>query len=155
MGAPPGERRAALAARATRRVLIIDRRIFDEFPGVRIGVIAAHGVDNGVENPEIGRLLEEEQRLVALNLAGVTVIEHPSIAPWREVYRKFGAKPKKYRSSIENLVRRLLKGATLPSINPLVDLYNVVSLRHLLPVGGEDLERTSGSIRPGSLPLGR
>ena len=128
-------------------MLIIDRRIFDEFPGVSIGVIAAHGVDNRGEHPKIGRLLEEEQRLAASKLAGVTVIEHPRIAPWREAYRKFGAKPKKYRSSIENLVRRLLKGAALPSINPLVDLYNIVSLRHLLPVGGEDLQRTKGPIR--------
>ena len=35
---------------------------------------------------------------------------------------------------------------TLLSINPLVDLYNVVSLRHLLPVGGEDLEKVTGPI---------
>ena len=128
------------------QLLLIDERIFDEFPGVRVGVIAAHGADNRGGDPQISRLLEEEQRRVAADLAGVTVIEHPRVAPWRAAYRRFGARPKKYRSAIENLVRRLLKGAALPSINPLVDLYNVVSLRHLLPVGGEDLERTAGSI---------
>lgn len=72
--------------------------------------------------------------------------EHPRIAPWREAYRKFGAKPKDHPSSIENLVRRALKGQPLPSINPLVDLYNTVSLRHLLPVGGEDLDRIEGNV---------
>ncbi len=127
--------------------LIVDERIFEEFPGVRIGVIVAHDVDNSVDDPEIPALLEKAQRRVAEDLADITVIEHPRIAPWREAYRRFGAKPKKYRSSIENLVRRMRGGATLPSIGPLVDLYNVVSLRHLLPVGGEDLERTVGPIR--------
>ena len=127
--------------------LIIDGRIFDDFPGVRVGVIAAHGVDNRTGDPEILNLLEETQQRVAGELAGVTVVEHRHVAPWRAAYRSFGAKPKKYRSSIENLVRRVLKGQPLPSIGPLVDLYNVVSLCHLLPVGGEDLERTVGDIR--------
>ncbi len=127
--------------------LIIDPCIFEEVPGVRVGVLAAHGVDNAIGDPEIGALLAETQRRVAEDLAGTVVVEHPRIAPWRDAYRRFGAKPKKYRSSIENLVRRLGKGNPLPSIGPLVDLYNVVSLRHLLPVGGEDLERTAGPIR--------
>lgn len=127
--------------------LSIDPRLFDEYPDVRIGVLVAHHIDNRGAHPEIGQKLEEAQHRVAEDLAGITVIEHPAVAPWRDAYRRFGAKPKKYPSSIENLVRRLLKGATLKSINPLVDLYNVVSLRHLLPVGGEDLERTEGSIR--------
>jgi DNA/RNA-binding domain of Phe-tRNA-synthetase-like protein len=34
----------------------------------------------------------------------------------------------------------------MPSINPLVDLYNAVSLRYLLPVGGEDLDRLQGHL---------
>ncbi len=128
------------------QLLIVDERIFEQYPRVRVGVLVARGVDNRTGDPEIGRLLEAEQRRVAEELAGVTVVEHPRIAPWRDAYRRFGAKPKKYRSSIENLVRRVLKGAMLPSIGPLVDLYNVVSLRHLLPVGGEDLERIRGPI---------
>ncbi len=127
--------------------LIVDARVFEQFPGVRIGVIAAQGVDNRTGDPEIAEMLAAEQRRVAEELAGIVVIEHPRVAPWRDAYRRFGVKPKKYPSSIENLIRRLAKGATLRSINPLVDLYNVVSLRHLLPVGGEDLDRTSGPIR--------
>ncbi len=126
--------------------VIIDEHIFEQYPGVRVGVIGARGVDNRSEDPEIPALLEAEQRRMAGELAGVTVVEHPRVAPWRDAYRRFGAKPKRYRSSIENLVRRVLKGSALPSIHPLVDLYNVVSLRHLLPVGGEDLGTIKGPI---------
>ncbi len=124
----------------------IDQRIFDEFPGVRVGVLFVEDVDNSGDHPELRDLLDEEQRRVAETLAGVQVIAHPHIAPWRDAYRHFGAKPKKYRSSIENMVRRVLKGGALPSINPLVDAYNVISLRHLLPVGGEDADRLEGDL---------
>ena len=71
---------------------------------------------------------------------------HPAVAPWREAYRAFGIKPAKQRSSIENLLRAAVAG-TVRSINPLVDLYNAVSLRHLLPCGGEDLREIRGTIR--------
>ena len=70
---------------------------------------------------------------------------HPAIAPWRAAYARFGVKPSKTRSSIENLLRSA-KAQRLRSINPLVDLYNTVSLKHLLPVGGEDLASVAGNI---------
>ena len=44
-------------------------------------------------------------------------------------------------------MRRVLKGQSVPHINPLVDLYNTISLRHLVPVGGEDLDRIQGDVR--------
>ena len=128
-------------------LLEIDSRIFDDFPGVRVGMLTVRGLDNSGEDPALRELLAAEQEQLRRNLAGVTIVEHPQIAPWRDAYRRFGAKPKKYRSSIENLARRVLKGGELPSINPLVDLYTVVSLRHLVPVGGEDLDQIQGPMR--------
>jgi DNA/RNA-binding domain of Phe-tRNA-synthetase-like protein len=70
---------------------------------------------------------------------------HPAIAPWRAAYARFGVKPSKTRSSIENLLRSA-KAQRLRSINPLVDLYNTVSLKHLLPAGGEDLATVVGDV---------
>ena len=35
----------------------------------------------------------------------------------------------------------------MKSINPLVDIYNIVSLKHALPVGGEDLDTFVGDLR--------
>src|SRR6202035_2771472 len=72
---------------------------------------------------------------------------HPRVASWREAYRAFGASPKKSPSSIENLLRRALKGEEVRHVNPLVDIYNAISLCHLLPAGGEDLERVEGDVR--------
>ena len=58
----------------------------------------------------------------------------------------FDAKPKKYKSSVENLYRMILKGMKLRSINKIVDIYNFVSIMHMIPVGGDDMEKVEGDI---------
>jgi DNA/RNA-binding domain of Phe-tRNA-synthetase-like protein len=132
--------------------LSIDPQIFATFPGVLLGVVVARDLDNQA-SPEdaaaLAALLRTEEARVRSELAGGTLSEHPRIAPWREAYRKFGVAPKRATSSIENLLRRVLRGEELRPINRLVDLYNVVSLRHLLPAGGEDLGRVEGDVRLG------
>jgi DNA/RNA-binding domain of Phe-tRNA-synthetase-like protein len=129
------------------RSLRVTDEVFHFFPETVLGIVTARGVDNSGEDGAILESLRREENQARERLAGVQVTEHPHIAPWREAYRKFGAKPKDHPSSIENLVRRALKGQPLPSINPLVDLYNTVSLRHLVPLGGEDLDRIAGDVR--------
>jgi DNA/RNA-binding domain of Phe-tRNA-synthetase-like protein len=58
---------------------------------------------------------------------------------WAEAYRAFGAKPQRTPCSAEALLKRAGSDGQVPSVNPLVDLYNAVSLRHAIPVGGEDM----------------
>ncbi len=120
--------------------------IFTEHPHVMLGVVVAHGLDNTTDNAEIDALLRAEEAALPAKMGTGPVSGHPQIAPWREAYRKFGAKPKKYPSSIENLTKRVLKGHEVGHINNLVALYNVVSLRHILPVGGEDLAAIEGDV---------
>lgn len=128
-------------------VLRVTTEIFALFPATLLGVVVARGIDNTSEDGAILIGLRREEERIRERLAGAQITEHPHIAPWREAYRKFGAKPKDYPSSIENLLRRVLKGQSLPRINPLVDLYNTISLRHLVPAGGEDLDRIAGDVR--------
>src|SRR4051812_9821319 len=120
--------------------------IFTQFPGAILGVVIAHEIDNTGEKSAVLERLRAEEARVGAELSGVQITEHAHIAPWREAYRKFGSKPKDYPSSIENLARRVAKGQALPQINTLVDLYNTISLRFLLPVGGEDLDIIDGDV---------
>jgi DNA/RNA-binding domain of Phe-tRNA-synthetase-like protein len=126
--------------------LVVSSEIFRVFPEVQIGVAPFSGVRNAGESAELGELLRREEDDAVRRLGGASITEHPHVAPWREAYRKFGAKPKDHPSSVENLVRRVLKGHRVGHINRLVDLYNAVSLRHLLPVGGEDLDAVDGDV---------
>lgn len=126
--------------------LRVTDEIFSMFPGVVLGVVIVHDIDNSGEHPEVAAMLRQAEQHVHSTLAGTQISEHPQIVPWRAAYKQFGAKPKDYPSSIENLARRVIKGHTLPHINMLVDLYNAISLRLLLPVGGEDLDAIQGDV---------
>jgi DNA/RNA-binding domain of Phe-tRNA-synthetase-like protein len=125
----------------------VDESIFNVFPDVVLGIIIARNINNSGERSEIMSALRQEQTKTVERFAGVSVNEHPQIVPWREAYRKFGAKPKDYPSSVENLIKRVSKGYSLPHINLLVDIYNTISLRHIVPVGGEDLDKIEGDIQ--------
>jgi DNA/RNA-binding domain of Phe-tRNA-synthetase-like protein len=126
--------------------LRVSEGIYQLFPEVVLGIVAFRNINNAGERPELMAALREAEAQTVELFSGVIINDHPQIAPWREAYRKFGAKPKDYPSSVENLVRRVAKGHYLPHINLLVDLYNLVSLRHIVPVGGEDLDRIEGDV---------
>lgn len=66
---------------------------------------------------------------------------------WSEVFKAFGAKPKKTPCSAEALRKRVLKEGGLPAIDPVVDIYNAVSIRYAVPVGGENLASYQGQPR--------
>jgi len=126
--------------------LRIDDAIFKKFPGLEIGAVAAKGVGNsGADEGIMARMREEEQRIRA-DFNPETLSQHPRIDAWRKAYSAFGGKPKENRSSVENLYRLVLKGGSVRHISKLVDIYNYVSLKHMLPVGGEDLGRVKGDI---------
>lgn len=126
--------------------LLIEDKIFEQFSDIILGVAVLYNIDNKGNDPQIADLLREAEKGVVENLGSVPIIENPSITAWREAYRKFGAKPKDYPSSIENLLRRISKGEQVRHINKLVDIYNIISLKFFVPVGGEDLAKVEGNV---------
>ncbi len=114
--------------------------VFARFPEYRRGVILAFGVTNGLSPAELVRMLRAEEAAARGRLNMETLTVEPRLASWREAFRLLGYKPGDFRPSIEALLRRVLRGQELPSINILVDIGNIVSLRHLLPVGGHAID---------------
>ena len=115
----------------------IDPRVFELLPGLRIAVVVARGFDNTVPLDLSAEFAEQEARL-GEELDGVELAQYPIIRAWRDAYKLFGQKHN--RCSVEALIRRTFKGKLPPSINPLVDLYNLLSLTWELPYGGENLD---------------
>ena len=137
----------------------VEPEIFARFPDYVAAIVVAEELANAPSDAESDAWLaaaERDVRARGLERAA----DAPEIAAWRAAFSAFGAKPKKYPCSAEALAARVLKGGELPRVNRLVDLYNAVSVRHLVPVGGEDLDRsrarcgswsppaTSASTRP-------
>lgn len=121
--------------------------ILGAFRAYRCGVLVAH----------VGRIPEGRAPMLDAAIADGeadararydldTVGEIPAIRDWRKSYRAMGIKKTSYRCSVERLLRGVLQGRGLPRINGFVDAYNLVSLRHLLPLGADDLDRVTGDL---------
>lgn len=119
--------------------------VFRLFPGYRLGVAVFDHLDNTGCVPELADMLRAAEQKVRDKVVG-NVADHASVAPWRNAYRTFGAKPSEHRSSIESLVRRVLRPDSLPLINPLVDIGTIVSLHELMPAGVHPIRRPDARI---------
>ncbi len=108
--------------------LCISKKVFEKL-NLKVGVIIAKGINNKgkVNLPKASAPLSD-----------------PKVNAWKEAYKKLGVDPEKYQPSIVNIVNLGKKG--LPKINKLVDIYNYISLKHVLPVGGSDLSKIKGNI---------
>jgi DNA/RNA-binding domain of Phe-tRNA-synthetase-like protein len=104
------------------------------------------GVFNGSSSPELAEAFAAEQRAVLERLGDTPLSEVASLAAWRRAFRAFGVDPTAYRSAAEALLRRLTKQGSIPSINTLVDIGNLVSLRYGLPVAMFDLGSITGGV---------
>ena len=124
----------------------IDDSIFRKFNGLIIGITVAKGINNTGIIEEIQNEIEEESKRIREIYNTETLSSNPKIDIWRKAYHEFGAKPKENKSSVENLYRLVLEGIKLRHINKLVDIYNFISLKHMLPVGGEDTDKIVGDV---------
>lgn len=125
--------------------LKIENEIFEVFPAAKIGWMLAEvkveSIDAYVESMKKGLI----GRLKDIGISQDTMMLHPDVAGWRDVYSKMGVKPSKYRSSLEALLRRTFKGE-MWSVSNVVDCYDCVSALNLLPMGAHDIEKLKGDL---------
>mgnify|MGYP000083437793 FL=1 len=86
-------------------------------------------------------------RACAEVMAGGPVWAQAHLDAWSEVFKRFGAKPKRTPCSADALRKRVLRDGVMAAIDPVVDLYNAISLRYAIPVGGENLAAYAGAPR--------
>jgi DNA/RNA-binding domain of Phe-tRNA-synthetase-like protein len=119
---------------------VVSPKIFELYPGLKLPVVVAQGLEPTANNIRVEKLWREawvEAGLLAWTYANAQ--SHPRVAAWREAMAATGVSGRKYPSSVESLLRRAFKGGEPPRINPLVDFYNSISLRYVVPAGGFDL----------------
>ena len=121
------------------------------FPGASLGVVVAHDMKPASEvSPEsvaeIQALLARANTLAERHLESPTLSENAPVRVWRQAYQQFKTK-RGARCSIENLLKRVLKGNPVGTISPSVDIYNAMSLKYALPFGGEDIDAFAGDLR--------
>ncbi|MFI9592083.1 B3/4 domain-containing protein [Nonomuraea sp. NPDC052265] len=112
----------------------VDDAVLALRPDFAVLVMLAHGLRNGPTDDRTRAWLAEVSAAEA---------QPDKIDAWKDAYRAFGAKPQRTRPSVDALTRRM----PLPEINRVVDAYNTISVKHALPIGGEDLDRYQGPAR--------
>ena len=129
--------------------VIIDKRIVDVCPGMRVGLIRAN-----VQNTPTGDELWQELELAACDVVSryelLEINKRPAVAATRRVYKHFGKDPNRYRVASEALCRRLIRGLGIYRLTTLVDLINLVSIRSGYPISALDADKLEGD----SLSLG-
>ena len=120
--------------------------ILARFPAIVGGVIFAQGMTNGPAPESLQAAFLAEQQATLQRLGNTPLSQVKSLAAWRGAFREFGVDPTQYRSAAEALLRRLTKKGDIPSINLLVDLANLVSIRYALPVAVFDTHALTGTV---------
>lgn len=126
----------------------VAKSVFELRPDYLALLIAVDGITPSASDAASNALLTTAEATAKSRITPtVPIIEVPAIKAWRETYKSFGAKPKKYQSSIEALTRRAVTAEGLPRINRLTDIYNAISVTHNICIGGEDLDAYVGVPR--------
>jgi DNA/RNA-binding domain of Phe-tRNA-synthetase-like protein len=125
----------------------VQPEIFAHFPQFFRGVVAARGIDNSRSDPQAARLLHEQAEKIRDEVPAPAA--HPRLAAWRQAYHDFGVDPAKHPPAIAFLVQRICDGKPVKSISPVVDLFNWISLRHLVPSGGDCVDDLMGDLTLG------
>lgn len=131
--------------------IIIDPEFFNLFPEGQITTLRLQNIDNQVnekDDPYFQKLLDDSTNESKRFLTDETFRLNPVVDQWREALRKFKTK-KGARSSIEALLKRVSPGKSFSPINPLVDIYNSVSLKYGIPCGGENVDAMDGDMHLG------
>src|SRR6266581_3801939 len=120
--------------------------IVARYPNVTGGVILAQGMTNTPTPESLLAAYQTEQQAVLQRIGKTPLSQLLSLSAWRSAFRGFGVDPTQYRSAAEALLRRLTKKGDIPSINLLVDLGNLVSIRYALPVAVFDVRAIQGTL---------
>jgi len=127
--------------------LQISPEVVSKYPDLRIGIVTAVGVTNNAYPSD----LEARSREVLVNFssrfaAPKDLEGHKNIVAWRDIYRSFGANPKKKTPTAEAFLSRVVRSGFVPHISPAVDSYLITEAIHCLPIGGYDLTKIQGDV---------
>ncbi|WP_415349686.1 B3/4 domain-containing protein [Clostridium perfringens] len=126
---------------------IIEDDFWELFPNAKIGIITCNGIDNTIKDEnQYKDMISQGEKEALTHLSNEEFSSNEVIKVWRDAFKKFKTK-KGARSSIEALLKRVSTGKGLGTINPLVDIYNSISLKYAMPCGGEDMDKFIGDIR--------
>ena len=126
---------------------VVEKAVFDILPSLVIGIPIIRGFDNTKGKEEALELLRSIERELKESMTLEKFWQDPRILVYRDAFKKFGTDPEIRRPAHIALAKRVLEGGQLSDINPIVNIYNAISLKYLTPFGGENLDALKNDFR--------
>lgn len=124
----------------------IKPEVFQKFPNLVVAIPVILGFNNQKSGTEILKYLRQQEKDLTARMKPAALFKDPRVTSYFNLFRQFGADPEKIVPTHAALAKRVLEGGQIPDINPMVNLYNAVSLKYLTPFGGEDLDTLYGDF---------
>jgi len=123
------------------KVFQVAPAVWERFPSIKVGLAVVRGVRIKPHHPDLEALKTTITREIQSQLAGQDLGKLPRIQCFRQIYRGFGVDPGSRRPSAEALIRRIVRGQSIYTINTAVDSYNLCSAQLQLPMAAYDLDK--------------
>lgn len=115
----------------------IDQKVLEL--GVKVKTAVIFGVKNQPSNAVSIFITEEVAKLTPVQIDNI-------LLGFQELHTKVGRGNKDCVSSPESLINFLARKGQLPQINPVVDLYNLISVKSKLALGAHDISKINGNV---------
>jgi DNA/RNA-binding domain of Phe-tRNA-synthetase-like protein len=125
----------------------IDQPVFELLPNLVIAIPIIHGFDNTKGRSESLTLLRAEEGCLRKIMTLDSFWKDIRVTSYLKAFRAFGTDPEIRRPAHIALTKRVLEGGYIPDINPMVNIYNALSIKYLTPFGGENLDVLNGDFR--------
>ncbi|HZW56208.1 MAG TPA: phenylalanine--tRNA ligase beta subunit-related protein [Nitrososphaerales archaeon] len=120
----------------------IEPELEKAFPGLRVVELELPSVTIRKSKPELDLFKAEVERSIRDSVASIEEVKDQRIIrAYRDFYWKIGIDPTKTRPAGEALVRRIVSGKGLPTVNTLVDSYNLASAKSYVAIAAFDLSK--------------
>jgi len=127
----------------------VNPEVFELNPDLCFGIIVARRVRNSQTTAEETERLRNAEQRARETIKEEELKNQPVIKGYRLVMEKAGINPNKFQNSMEAMMKRVLKGGQLPTINSLVDLCNAISIENQVSLGGHALEDIQDDLSVG------
>jgi DNA/RNA-binding domain of Phe-tRNA-synthetase-like protein len=124
----------------------ISDQVRTAYGGLRLAYVEIHGVRIGVDSSKVTDLLNETSERISESITLEAVKDRPDFRAYRDFFWQLGVDPTKTRPASEALIRRILKGSSIPRINDFVDAYNIASIGTGVPIAAFDLRTIDADV---------
>lgn len=125
----------------------IHPQVLKQLPEIKLGFLVIHNINIEQNATKMAKKLEKAIQDARKKYSPEDLENIKDIKEWHKYLEKAGVDWKKHHVSIESILKRLVVDQKdIGSINPLVDLYNSISISTLTPMGAYNLDQTYGDL---------